>query len=428
MKVKIQPIIDRDASGRVNVPISNFRVIENEGTMTENAHVSAVDMTTTEGKILAKMQNHSITPTTFASREFENNLDEPWHLEQYQYKEHEVARFGINNNSSTIIPQLITDNIKTIVDGRGSSKYSKQPQAASAIKLSSLECLLLDKAINYLLAVEEHNVILLDILERVNGGNNNGEVMLEEGLPKIHTVLLYKNPDIFGGPRKISVIDSSNFLFSSHLSNFNNPCYNQYKTYPADQFEIKTLHQGLKIYEPDPTNTGPAAQQYRNCTDILVKLAFGLNKLNMARTSSGEEKLLLLTLNAELEENVIKECSVIQNISNNRSIDKHIITSSNKQYVWTPRIKQTSNVTTVECFNKLEKSIKIEHEAIEALTDKESSIIRQRAIMNILSTTNLDGHKAMLVNLYDHHMQCNEEFNAACGCIKLLAEIHEIEE
>lgn len=61
MKVKIKPIIDIDASGKINVPISNFRVI-NE--VVEQI-ISDIDTSTPEGKIIAKMQNHSITPLNF---------------------------------------------------------------------------------------------------------------------------------------------------------------------------------------------------------------------------------------------------------------------------------------------------------------------------------------------------------------------------
>lgn len=74
----------------------------------------------------------------------------------------------------------------------------------------------------------------------MNGSSNNGCIKVEGGVPEIHTVVLYKNPIIDASaqveptatsntavaaisdhPIEILVIDPSNFLFSSHLSNFN---------------------------------------------------------------------------------------------------------------------------------------------------------------------------------------------------------------
>ncbi len=64
------------------------------------------------------------------------------------------------------------------------------------------------------------------------------------------------------------IIDPNNSQFSAHLSNFR-----------PEIFEaIYTPNNLYKIYSrPEGSRTGFASDKFRDCIDIAVKLAFGLN-------------------------------------------------------------------------------------------------------------------------------------------------------
>ena len=195
----------------------------------------------TLSKVIEETRHYSITPTTFDERVFENDFDNLWFMDQYQCKGAIATRFGINAASSQIMTSITGDKIKVAGEGSGATSTVKsagyRKEDAKAIHLASFEIELLHKAIDYLVASDNH-AVLVDILARVNGGSNNGCIKMQDNLPEIHTVVLYKNPpqltamsiDQGAGAaapssnisHNILVIDPSNFLFSSHLSNLIN--------------------------------------------------------------------------------------------------------------------------------------------------------------------------------------------------------------
>ena len=209
----------------------------------------------TLSKVIEETRHYSITPTTFDERVFENDFDNLWFMDQYQCKGAIATRFGINAASSQIMTSITGDKIKVAGEGSGATSTVKsagyRKEDAKAIHLASFEIELLHKAIDYLVASDNH-AVLVDILARVNGGSNNGCIKMQDNLPEIHTVVLYKNPphltamsiDQGAGAaapssnisHNILVIDPSNFLFSSHLSNLN-----EYRTVgPARAAELAT--------------------------------------------------------------------------------------------------------------------------------------------------------------------------------------------
>lgn len=178
-------------------------------------------------------------------------------------------------------------------------------------------------------------------------------------MPNIHTVVLYKNPAVLpmevekqaseaiAGtviPREIIVIDPSNFTFSSHLSNFT--AFNVRLSENATPFIVKTIHKTIQIYQP-AVKPGPLQNEYRDCTDIAVKLAFAFNLMStdapMFSDRDGKP------LDSQLKENLI-----IRNLSNNIGIDNGIIDTKLPL-----RIKQTSNYEVVEAFNIIERKLKL---------------------------------------------------------------------
>jgi hypothetical protein len=123
-------------------------------------------------------------------------------------------------------------------------------------------------------------------------------------------------------------------LFSSHLSNIN-------KDLDAS-IEIITLHKALQIYKPEG-RVGPNFEDYRDCIDIAVKLAFGLNvtkpDINLIQLKEGKENSIITLEAAQLISNQSKFDSTFPKI---------------KQPV---RIKQNSDVQISKVFSVVENII-----------------------------------------------------------------------
>jgi len=285
----------------------------------------------------------SITPTTFKSRTL--NSDLIWYIDEYIHKNNSVIRFGINYKDIKINTEdssILNEKVELYNPQKGKSKDSQSTtgieRIAKSISHHYLEKQLLEKSVNYLLESNDTQTVLVDIFVRDNGGIKRDQE--NPDCPEIHTVVLYKNPIREGqNKHEVLVIDPSNFSFSSHLSNLNGTI--QHKKLG----EIITLHKVLQIYKAnDPRNTGSEPEQYRDCTDIAVKIAFGLN----------QNKNLIINVDN------IKEIDGIKFISNNDAINDSIpVDIQTKHFVNFPlRIQQKSNTKIPEDMYKFSKTIK----------------------------------------------------------------------
>ena len=266
----------------------------------ESAEVAAV---------VSRTERYSITPTTFDERIFENTIDNLWFIDKYLCETESATRFGINISSSQIMPSIASDGIKILDESSSAASTVKsvsyRPEEAKKILLASLEVELLHKAILYLM---ESNIktVLVDIFARINGGPSNGAIKIKDGKLETHTVVLYKNPIIdtvdpteatsvasaeaanatATNHVQIFVIDPSNFLFSSHVSNLNVQKTQIVSRASTDtlasdinassgtsavatatflsEYNINTIHKGLQIYKPTGS-VGPRQDQYRDC-------------------------------------------------------------------------------------------------------------------------------------------------------------------
>lgn len=188
----------------------------------------------------------------------------------YKYGDDEVSRFGINTANMNPKQSIDLASIYTPAIAKQASEKSKKSSTSSkkseAVKtLTPLEVCLLRKAIEHL---KTNQTVLVDIFDK----NDNGSIKLdEEQKLKIHTVVLYRNP---ADESQVFVIDPSNSTFSKHLS------VNSLRLFGAiiPDIKIKTSSTELKIYSPpEGASVGPEPYQYRDCIDIAVKIAFGLN-------------------------------------------------------------------------------------------------------------------------------------------------------
>lgn len=146
--------------------------------------------------------------------------------------------------------------------------------------------------------------------------------------PSMHTVVLYKKL-LENGKHDIIVIDPSNFKFSKDLSKLG-------ETLQHDALnKIDIPDNKTQIYKkPQDKEPGPNYDQYRDCIDIAVKLAFGFNV-------------------KEIGQGTVKNYGVVKEISNQKDIDKDII--EDKLPV---RIKQASNQEIRGAFYKMEGVLK----------------------------------------------------------------------
>jgi len=281
-----------------------------------------------ESKEYQEMEGYSITPTTFHSRSF---FDKPtWYKDTFKYADQEVTRFSINAKS--LLPQAILDEKieLQVVDQSERTRLtgSYKQEDAWTVKHHSLEVNLLQQAIDYLLGNEACKAVLVDIFERIND-----KIKVKGDVPKIHTVVLYKNPILDSGKYEVTVIDPSNFLFSSHLSKPDLGIIHPILS------RIITVHKSIQVYKaPSGDMVGPNKDQYRDCIDIAVKIAFGLSQHEWTMIDSEKQ---------------VKKHPVIQSISNDIELDKNIIVKTVPA-----RIKQASDIHIVEKFNKTQKVLK----------------------------------------------------------------------
>ena len=209
-------------------------------------------------------------------------------IKKYQYKDSktsEVLRFGIDLQYKNLKIELEEHNNtqKTLSEHTKDSKNFVKVVENTA--LAPQEMVAMRCAINALLNTDSKTV-LVDVFKR------DTERKITD-VQDTHTVVLYKTEN------KILVIDPSNPTFSSHLVNYDKSLLEvdyseKTKIYApvSDKSEI-----GKKLIELYNSVTGISTDQYRDCIDISVKLAFGLNNSFEKCSSIKNIKALKLSKN-----------------------------------------------------------------------------------------------------------------------------------
>ena len=226
-------------------------------------------------------------------------------------------------------------------------------------KFHSLERFLVGKAVNFLLLNKDYKTILVDIFERTEDMYIDYDELL--GVPKTHTVLLHKytNTENDNSTQNknynVEVIDPSNFSFSAHLKYLNiDGCKLETLVTPIKQ-EIKIYSRPIEKKDNiNKSKIGRGFDEYRDCVDISVKLAFGFYN---------SDKKLSITPS---KKSIVINDEIVKMISNDyTTINKNL----NALYpgVGRPcnRVKQTSDIDTSKLYYKLEKSIIVKIDIIE---------------------------------------------------------------
>lgn len=193
---------------------------------------------------------------------------------------------------------------------------------------------------------------MVDILARdFESREGQGEVKMKDHLPEIHTVVLYKEPKI-SEDDNILVIDPSSNRFSGHLPKF------------IEQLALKSIvaeakiSGRLQIYKSG-NSVGPNIDQYRDCIDIAVKIAFRLNE--------GIQHLLINKNNIQDQEAIIA-------VSNQSNIDSKSLVLDLEIPV---RIKQSSNTEIDRKFQRADKSINTFVQSMRGIDEQKATHLKE---------------------------------------------------
>jgi len=203
----------------------------------------------------------------------------------------------------------------------------------SAKILTKFEYTNTNEAIKYLKTGVK--TVLIDIFDR----NAENKIKFDENTPETHTVVLYEQKG------KYLVIDPSNTIFSYPLAG-------------AHEDIRLCFSNKLQIYKA-AGKTGANSDEWRDCIDIAVKLAFSINN----NEKLGLENRLVST---ELEDNKkplgfgyidlesIKNSASVKEITNQNSLYKKLPEMVEK---YVTRIKQSSDTVYVKKITTWLKSI-----------------------------------------------------------------------
>jgi hypothetical protein len=307
-----------------------------------------------------------------------------YYVDTYSYDIHPTSRvlhFGINtyreglreelHMHNTVLKEKLNEGNEKCSNISGASNYQK---FSTYIELTDSEKSVLDNAINYMLTSSQ-NTSLVDIFPRelnakkigITGGINISEL-------DTHTVLLYKTIN-----DKILVIDPNNPMFSTHLNKHSErietlcSVNNKHKIYtpPSNESEIaqELQKQGFNKV------TGYSPEQWRDCIDVAVKLAFLLNEDTLQYQSvvdiMSSEQVKLVTNNSDIDCLDFKKSDLIR-IKQISDVSK--ISECNQKMLLMSQLRTKQKEDAFSIFNEEQQRIKIQYDNIlEEINEKYSS-------------------------------------------------------
>jgi hypothetical protein len=288
-------------------------------------------------------------------------------LDVFSNEGNEVVRCGIDITNINPKQTKELTEIYTPVAKEGSKATSKKSDKISVknsekdILLHPLEILLIQDAVNYL-QKGISKTVLVDIFVR----NDDGSIRLKGDKPDTHTIVLYKTIN-----SKYAIIDPSNSEFSQHLN-----CNINISRIFNDDTQFLIPSKQIKIYSPaDKDNVGPNPNQYRDCIDIAVKIAFCLNRLEDV-----------------IDINNIESLNDIIELSNNISINSSLSIINNLSFRIRQASKEEVKKLSNEKLNILSKQLKSIGDYPENKISNFSDFLQIKS-MNKLSQLNVQDHE-----------------------------------
>lgn len=303
--------------------------------------------------IVKEIEKSSITPSIFQEREYESGWDDLFYEEHYVGG---ITRFAINDRSLAI--EEAFDGQATVGTDGAHPSLPSETNNDSIFPLTNIEKQLIDKA-GKLLLTSDTRAAVVDIFvryQRSDHPEHRGKIIVDDhNIPETHSVVIYKNPSTLIAPLELVVIDPSNFTFSSHLGVHKVVLEGDL----AAEYAIKTFHHTTKIYTAPLNSTGQELNQYRDCTDVAIKISKGLTQ--------AIEAIRFNTSTDATFRSSIKDCATIKYISNVRAIDEDVFWAGKSV-----RIKQSSDSDLREQFSKINHVVNIQHKLVEVFASPES--------------------------------------------------------
>jgi len=287
------------------------------------------------------VKQRSITPETYKGDRVQfikskiyslvsksNVEDELFYVDQYQYKgstKSHVFHFGINIYLDGIQQEVIEYNKlkKDKFELKSLSKGSEDKRLGAMLDfknkaqntLTNNEKLVVNEAINHL---KNFKTVLVDFFVR---DADNIIQLDKQGIPEVHTVVLYNQNN------KFLLIDPSNTIFSYILAG-------------AHPDILLCINEQMQIYKPISSDKiGPNPDNWRDCIDIAVKLSFALNS-NKDIIKINTIKHQLQTVEV-IEFESLANSSSIKDLTNQKSLYT-ALPSDTKEYPL--RAKQSSDI------------------------------------------------------------------------------------
>lgn len=210
----------------------------------------------------------------------------------------ELNEFAITYNKNWLSNPHLYHKEASQSQGKKSGKSEKNESSDKI--LSFIEIISIQKAFQNM-QLSAAKTALIDIFEK----DEKGQISFNSKtkLPETHTIVLYKNSD-----KDFVVIDPTDSSYSTHIASDIN------KMLIGSDVSISTSQKNVQIYFPKKDQTGSNLDQYRDCIDIAVKLAFGLNNYSkkvdpakIAELPIVKEISNFSTINDSLPNEIIKD-------------------------------------------------------------------------------------------------------------------------
>lgn len=292
----------KDQAELMSFNLSNVKSI---GLDIEEHHAQSIESAIVEEQEQKHQEESSLIDTTIQQHSSIGGgpSEYMYYVDEYKYKNSltsKVLHFGINKKHPSVSEELEPFKVKApkSISMKSSIKEEKLQELINDTPLTDYEKSMIKAGCQYLEIQSSGKCILIDILDRKNLST--------------HTVILAKQGD------STILVDPSNPGFSVLLKGFMKDlvvCTDTNKT----------------IYTPKHT-TGPQKDQYRDCIDVAVKLAFAINN---------SDKELLLS-EGRIDSSKIGLNHPIESITNCTKVSPLFPAEVEKNVF---RIKQSSSIT-----------------------------------------------------------------------------------
>ena len=360
----------------------------------------------------------SITPRTHVERDFSatelvsfqntstSHSVYDYYVDRYEHRDgtnaliNKALRFGINHYQDNLKNTLDThnnNNAKKLVAVEEQSKLSKTSKGTSttpadpriqqmqdlknAGQLTDIEKNIATGAISYLDSDPNIHTVLLDIFAR---DSKTGQIKFEQkqitasstiDIPEIHTVVLHKQKSLSGSNNDYLVIDPSNATFSHVLAEANDHirlCFNK-------KFQLYT--------KDNSGSSGNQINQWRDCVDVAVKLAFQLDFIN--KTLGEQLKLDEIDSSHNLYKinyDALKNSHSIKAVTNQQNILKMLPEEAENIPL---RQNQSSDTKIARKTTEFLKGIKLIHEELlDKLTKQDCALAHAKQKQSFVKILN----------------------------------------